>query len=88
MKVRAGRIFAIRLKNHTLSRASVGCWMGGAESLVGRAWRRALYTHSSPFDVGDGRTVADNQVEGEPWCRLDHVEVAWLRALETRSSLL
>jgi hypothetical protein len=38
---------------------------------VGRAWRRALYTRSSPFYVGDGRTVADNHLEGEAWCGFD-----------------
>jgi hypothetical protein len=53
---------------------------------VGRAWRRALYTRSSPYYVGDGRTVADNQLEGEAWCRLDDELLAWRRALYTRST--
>jgi hypothetical protein len=54
---------------------------------VGRAWRRALYTRSSPFYVGDGRLVADNQLEGEVWCRSDDELLAWRRALYTRSTL-
>jgi hypothetical protein len=37
--------------------------------------------------VGDGRTVADNQLEGEAWCRLDDELLAWRRALYTRSTL-
>jgi hypothetical protein len=31
---------------------------------VERAWRRALYTPSSPFYVREGRTIADNQLKG------------------------
>jgi hypothetical protein len=55
---------------------------------VGRTWRRALYTRSSHFYVGDGRLVADNQLEGEAWCRLDDELLAWRRALYyTRSTL-
>jgi hypothetical protein len=54
---------------------------------VGRAWRRALYTRSSPFYVGDGRTVADNQLEGEARCRWDDELLAWRRALYTRSTI-
>jgi hypothetical protein len=54
---------------------------------MGRAWRRALYTRSSPFYVGDGMTIADNQLEGEAWCRLDDEILAWRRALYTRSTL-
>jgi hypothetical protein len=61
--------------------------LGENESLVGRAWRRALYTRSSLFYVGDGRTVADNQLEGEAWCRLNDELLAWRRALYTRSTL-
>jgi hypothetical protein len=37
--------------------------------------------------VGDGRTIADNQLEGEAWCRLDDDLIAWRRALYTRSTL-
>jgi hypothetical protein len=49
--------------------------------------RRALYTRSSPFYVRDGRTVADNHLEGEALCRLDDFLLAWRRALYTRSTL-
>jgi hypothetical protein len=51
---------------------------------VGRAWRRALYTRFSPFYVGDGRTVADKQLEGEACCRFDDELLAWRRALYPR----
>jgi hypothetical protein len=54
---------------------------------VGRAWRRAIYTRSSPFYVGDGRTIADNQLEGEAWCRLDDALLAWRLAPYTRSTI-
>jgi hypothetical protein len=54
---------------------------------MGRAWRQVLYTRSSPFYVGYGRTVADNHVEGEAWCRLDDELLAWRRALYTHSTL-
>jgi hypothetical protein len=54
---------------------------------VGRAWIHALYTRSSPFKVGDGRTVANSQLEGEAWSRLDDELLAWRRALYTRSTL-
>jgi hypothetical protein len=38
--------------------------------------------------VGDGRTVVDNQLEGEAWCRFDDELLAWRRALfYTRSTL-
>jgi len=37
--------------------------------------------------VGDGRTVADNQLEGEAWGRWDDELLAWRRALYTRSTL-
>jgi hypothetical protein len=57
------------------------------ESWVGRTWRQALYTRSSPFYVGDGRTDADNQLEGKAWCRWDDELLAWRRALHTRSTL-
>jgi hypothetical protein len=50
---------------------------------MGRAWRRALYTRSTSFYVGDGRAVADNELEGEAWCRLDDESLAWRRALYT-----
>jgi hypothetical protein len=40
-----------------------------------------------PFYVGDGRKVADNQLEGEACCRLDEELLAWYRALYTRSTL-
>jgi hypothetical protein len=39
------------------------------------------------FYVGDGRTVAGNQFEGEASCRLDDGLLAWRRALYTRSTL-
>jgi hypothetical protein len=55
--------------------------------MVGRAWRRALYTRSSPFYVGDCRTVSGNQLEGVAWCRWDDELLAWRRALYTRSTL-
>jgi hypothetical protein len=55
--------------------------------MVGRAWRRAMYARSSPFFVGDGRTVADSQLENKPWCRLDDKLLAWRRALNTRFAL-
>jgi hypothetical protein len=55
--------------------------------MVGRAWRRALYTRSSPFYVGDGRLVADNQLEGGAWCGLNDELLAWRRALYTRSTI-
>jgi hypothetical protein len=55
---------------------------------VGQAWRQGLYTRSSPFYVGDGRIVADNQLEGEAWCRLDYELLAWRRELYTRFTLL
>jgi hypothetical protein len=55
--------------------------------MEGRAWPRALYTRSSPFYVGDGRTFADNHLEGEAWCRLDDELLAWHRELYTRSTL-
>jgi hypothetical protein len=55
---------------------------------MGRAWCRALYyTRSSSFYVGDGKTVAEYQLEGEAWCRLDDELLAWLQALYTRSTL-
>jgi hypothetical protein len=34
-----------------------------------------------------GRTVADNQLEGEAWCRLDEEFLVWRRALYTRTTL-
>jgi hypothetical protein len=34
--------------------------------------------------MGDCMTVADNQLEGEAWCRLDDELLAWRRALDTR----
>jgi len=37
--------------------------------------------------MGDGRAVADNELEGEAWCRLDDELLAWRRALYTRSTL-
>jgi hypothetical protein len=37
--------------------------------------------------VGDGRTVADNQLEGEAWFRWDDELLAWRRALYTRATL-
>jgi hypothetical protein len=37
--------------------------------------------------MGDGRKVADNQLEGEAWCRLDDELLTWRRALYTRSTL-
>jgi hypothetical protein len=47
-----------------------------------------LHIRSSPFYVGDGRKAADNQLEGETWCRLDDDELlAWRRELYTRSTL-
>jgi hypothetical protein len=46
----------------------------------------ALHTLFS-FSVGDGRTVADNQLEGEAWGPLDDELLAWRRALYTRSTL-
>jgi hypothetical protein len=55
---------------------------------VGPAWRRALYKRSSPFYVGDNRTVADNQLEGEACCRLDDELLALRLPLNTRSTLL
>jgi hypothetical protein len=51
------------------------------------AWRRALYTRSSPFCVGDSRTVANNHLEGEAWCRSDDELLVWRRALYTRSTI-
>jgi hypothetical protein len=54
---------------------------------VGRAWSRALYTRSSPFYVGHGRTVAESKLEGAAWCRLDDELLAWRRALYTRSTI-
>jgi hypothetical protein len=39
------------------------------------------------FNVGYGRTVVDNHLEGEAWCRLDDESLAWRRALYTRSRL-
>jgi hypothetical protein len=36
--------------------------------------------------VGDGRTVADNELEGEAWYRLHDKLLAWRRALYTHSS--
>jgi hypothetical protein len=32
-------------------------------------------------------TAADNQLEGEAWCRLDNEILAWRRALYTRFTL-
>jgi hypothetical protein len=37
--------------------------------------------------MGDGRAVADNELEGEAWCRLDDELLAWRRALNTRFTL-
>jgi hypothetical protein len=53
---------------------------------VGRAWRWAFYTQYSPFYAGDGTTVADTEVEGEAWCRLDDESLVCRRALYTRST--
>jgi hypothetical protein len=39
------------------------------------------------FCVEDGRTVADNQLEGEAWYWLDDESLTWRRALYTRSTL-
>jgi hypothetical protein len=57
---------------------------------VARAWPRALYTRSSTFYVGDGRTIADNKLEGEAWCRLDDEKKASVApsALHTLYSFL
>jgi hypothetical protein len=88
IKVRTGQISRVGLKNKVRSRASVGCRLGETESSVGRAWRRELYTRSFPFNVEDGGLVADNQLEGEAWCRSDDELLAWRRALYTRSTLI
>jgi hypothetical protein len=45
------------------------------------------FTHALLLFVGDGRAVADNQLKGEAWCRLDDEFLAWRRALYTRSTL-
>jgi hypothetical protein len=46
----------------------------------------ALHTLFS-FYMGYGSTIAENQLEGEAWCRLDDELLAWHRALYTRSTL-
>jgi hypothetical protein len=40
------------------------------------------------FYVGDGGLVAENQLEGEVWCRSDDELLAWRRARYTRSTLI
>jgi hypothetical protein len=55
--------------------------MGGASVAPG-----ALYALSSYY-VGEGRTVTDNQLEGEACCQSDDESLAWRRAFYTRSTL-
>jgi hypothetical protein len=48
----------------------------------------ALHTLFSFLRGRDGGLVADNQLEGEAWCRSDDELLAWGRALYTHSTLI